>query len=92
MASLLWDIGRQYSPRCDAAERSIPSGAILFPYRNFVEKRNKIIKSPAAPKNESGLTQLISMGESICQIWVKLTLLPSSLQDVNAQEESGVHL
>ena len=30
LASLLWDIGKQYSPRCDAAERSVPSGAILF--------------------------------------------------------------
>ena len=26
----LWDIGKQYSPRCDAAERGVPSGAILF--------------------------------------------------------------
>ena len=24
------DIGKQYSPRCDAAERGVPSGAILF--------------------------------------------------------------
>ena len=29
-ASLLWDIGKQNSPRCDAAERGVPSGAILF--------------------------------------------------------------
>ena len=29
LASLLWDIGKQYSPRCDAAERGVPSGAIL---------------------------------------------------------------
>ena len=28
--SYFWDIGRQYSPRWDAAERSISSGAILF--------------------------------------------------------------
>ena len=32
LASLLWDIGKQNSPRCDAAERGIPSGAILFAY------------------------------------------------------------
>ena len=25
-----WDIGKQNSPRCDAAERGVPSGAILF--------------------------------------------------------------
>ena len=30
LASLLWDIGKQHSPRCDAAERGVPSGAILF--------------------------------------------------------------
>ena len=30
LASLLWDICTQHSPRCDAAERGAPSGAILF--------------------------------------------------------------
>ena len=30
LASLFWDIGKQNSPRCDAAERRVPSGAILF--------------------------------------------------------------
>ena len=30
LASNLWDIGKQYSPICDAAERGVPSGAILF--------------------------------------------------------------
>ena len=29
-ASLLWDIGKQNGPRCDAAEYGVPSGAILF--------------------------------------------------------------
>ena len=28
--SFLWDIGKQNSPRCDAAEHGVPSGAILF--------------------------------------------------------------
>ena len=42
LASLLWDIGKQNSPRCDAAERGVPSGAILFAYRIFIEKLNKI--------------------------------------------------
>ena len=32
----IWDIGKQYSPRCDTAERGVPSGAILFTYRNFI--------------------------------------------------------
>ena len=72
LASFLWDIGKQYSPRCDAAERGVPSGAILFAYRNFIEKWIKILKShPAAPNYESGLTQMIMLGESIRQIWVK---------------------
>ena len=38
LASLLWDIGKQYSPRCDAKERGVPSGAILFAWRNFIQK------------------------------------------------------
>ena len=41
LASFLWDIGKQYSPRCDAAERGVPSGAILFAQSNFIEKLNK---------------------------------------------------
>ena len=42
LASLLWDIGKQNSLRCDAAERGVPSGAILFAKRIFIEKLNKI--------------------------------------------------
>ena len=38
LASLLWDIGKQNSPRCDAAERGVPSGAILFAWRKFIKK------------------------------------------------------
>ena len=37
-ACLLWDIGKQHSPRCDATERGVPSGAILYAWRNFIEK------------------------------------------------------
>ena len=37
LASLLWDIGKQHSPRCDAAERGVPSGAILFAKRIFIK-------------------------------------------------------
>ena len=49
LASLLWDIGKQYSPRCDAAERGVPSGAILFAYRNFIEKWIKSLKAHLWP-------------------------------------------
>ena len=56
LASFLWDTGEQHSPRWDAAERGVPSGAILFTQRNFIEKLEKM---PNTPKNESGLTQLI---------------------------------
>ena len=38
LASFLWDIGKQHSPRCDAADWGVPSGAILFAQRNFNEK------------------------------------------------------
>ena len=41
MASYFWDIGKQYRPRWDAAERSVLSGSTLFAYRNFFKKWNK---------------------------------------------------
>ena len=41
LASFLWDIGNQNSPRCNAAKRGVPSGAILFAHRKFIEKLNK---------------------------------------------------
>ena len=31
LVSLLWDIGKQNSPRCDDAERGVSSEAIMFP-------------------------------------------------------------
>ena len=37
LSSFLWDIGKQNSPRCDAAKRGVPSGTILFTYRNFLK-------------------------------------------------------
>ena len=43
LASFIWNIGKQYSPRCDAAKRGVPSGAILFAKRNFIEKMNFLI-------------------------------------------------
>ena len=49
LGSFLWDKGKQYSPRCDAAERGVPSWAIPFAYRNFIEKRNKTLKSHLKP-------------------------------------------
>ena len=33
---------KQHSPRCDAAERGVPSGAMLFAQRNFIKKLNRI--------------------------------------------------
>ena len=38
LASFLWDIGKHNNPRCDAAKRGIPSGAILFAYTIFIKK------------------------------------------------------
>ena len=72
LASLLWDIGKQNSPRSDAAERGVPSGAVLFAKRIFTKNLFKKLKvTPDAPKNLSGPTQLIMMGKFIRQIWVK---------------------
>ena len=38
LASVLWDIGKQNSPRCDDTKRGVPSGAILFADRIFIKK------------------------------------------------------
>ena len=38
LASFLWDMGKPNSPSCDAAKRGVPSGAILFAYKNVIEK------------------------------------------------------
>ena len=35
---MISDIGKQNSPRCDAAFCGVPSGAILFALRTFIEK------------------------------------------------------
>ena len=61
LASFLWGISKQHSPRCDATERGIPSGAILF----AEEMKLKFKITPEAPKNESGLVQMIAIGTSI---------------------------
>ena len=45
-ASLCWDIDKQNSSRCDAAERGVPSGAILF-------ARDCLSKSGIKLKNHS---------------------------------------
>ena len=47
--SFLWYIGKHKSLRCDTAIRGVPSGAILFAYKNFIEKRNKNEKLPLMP-------------------------------------------
>ena len=51
LASLLWDLGKQNSPRRDAAERGVPSGAILFAYKKFHRKMEKTLKSHLKPLN-----------------------------------------
>ena len=59
LASHLWDIGKQFSPRCDGANRGVPSAANLFAQRSFIKKIEiEILKhtSPDVPKNKSGIT------------------------------------
>ena len=62
LVSFLWDIGKQYSPRCDAAQRGVPSRAILF--EKFHRKiEYKIEITPVVLQYESGLTQMLMMGQ-----------------------------
>ena len=42
LASLLWDISKQHNPRCDAAERGVPSGVILFAQRISSKNEKKL--------------------------------------------------
>ena len=64
LASLLWDIGKQ---------QNAASHLGLFCLLGGISSKNDMrIKNHYYPKNESGLTQLIMMGKSIRQIWVKM--------------------
>ena len=49
LASFLWDIGKQYSPRCDATECGIPAVAILFAKRIFIKNFYEMLKSLLMP-------------------------------------------
>ena len=49
LASFLWDIDKQNSPRCDAAKRGVQSGAILLADMNFIEILNQNEKSLPEP-------------------------------------------
>ena len=77
---------KQYSPRLDATERCVSSGAVSFAYSNFIDKRNKI-NIPDFPKNENGLIQVIRMGKSIRQLRIKkeegLFCLCSDIKDTD---------
>ena len=57
---------RHNCPRCDAAERGIPSGAILFALKNLIGKWNKNLKLLLTPLK-------MKVGKSICHIWVNLS-------------------
>ena len=72
LVSHIWDLGKQWRPRSDAAP-----GSILFFYRNFDQKWNKkkCKSTPDTPKFGNGLVQLISMEKSTGQIWVNLDVL-----------------
>ena len=59
-----------WPPFCGTSANSIAHLGLFCLHRENSSK-NEIIKiTPNTPKNESGLTQLIMMGESIRQIWV----------------------
>ena len=89
LPSIVRDIGKQYSPRWDAAECGIPSGATLFDKRNFIEKWNQKFKITFdGPNNESGLNQMITMGKSIRHkrvnaIWPKSTTSHGHIRTVS---------
>ena len=80
LASLLWDIGKQNSPRCDAAERRPIWGysVCLENFHRKIEWNSKITLDD--PKNESGLTQMIMMGKIIYEE-LGIHTIPSCTKD-----------
>ena len=54
LASFLWDIGKQNSPRCDAAECGVPSGAILFAYKDLLDVASSC-STDCLPKSDFAL-------------------------------------
>ena len=72
---LLWEIDKQYSPRCDIAFSGVPSGAILFSKRIFVKNLYEYLKSLRMTiKMKMDFTKMIIMEKSIFQNWVKPVL------------------
>ena len=67
LATFLWDIGKQRSPKWDATDCS------LYCLLRGISSKNgiKIKITPDAPNNESGLTQMITKGKSINHKWAK---------------------
>ena len=62
----------------------------LFCLHREIALKNQIKKikiTPKTPKNESGLIQLIMIGESIRQIWVKVRMY----DDVNVARQNIMH-
>ena len=41
MYRCVWNVGKQNSPRFDAAKRGVPSVVILFPEKNLIENEIK---------------------------------------------------
>ena len=71
LASHFWDIGKQWRPRSDAAERGVWSGSTLFAPRNFYQKYDKNEKSTAdTSKNGIGLVQFMRVDGSTRQMRV----------------------
>ena len=69
LASFLLGIGKQNSPRWDAAKRvwGYSVGLREFHRKNEIKMKN----TPDAFKNYNGLILIIRIGKSNCPVWVK---------------------
>ena len=54
LASFLWDIGKQNSPRFDASKHGVPSGTILFA---GIKMKRKMKNYADAPQNKMDLSK-----------------------------------
>ena len=80
----MWDIGKQWRPRPDAAECGIWSRSPLFAYRIFHQNLNKNENyHPAILKMEMDWSNWYTVGNSIWHKWVEQSLQANSPRNLN---------
>ena len=80
LASHKRDIGKQFRPRSDAAERDVWSGSTLFALIAGISIKHGNNNWPDTPLTRNGLVQSIQVEESTRHEWVKLYFMPEDVE------------